>query len=247
MGDLDLANLDLARLRLLGDRDPDLEDAVGVAGLDRVGVQGLRQPQPPGERAHRALAHEELVVLGPLFLPLPADRQDPAVHGDLELAGVDAGHVKLQRDVALAPHDIQRRGRRRAERVAREPVELTLEVPGERVKPGVVHPCLTSEMEFAEDSAGSPGRTLQWQVTYNSICIFPYAGKRCSWSSRHGRSRSYGVDVGIHAVRATWLGHPRPIARGRAYHKSRQHTGTAGTSGAGGPGCAPPAAGSAPE
>src|SRR5690349_15110358 len=148
MGDLDLADLDLARLSLLSDRDPDLEDAVGVAGLDRVGVQGLGQPQTTGERAHRALTHEELVVLGPLFLALSADRQDPAVHGDLELLGVDTGHVKLQRDVALVPHDIQRRGRSRAERVAGQP----LEVPGERVKPGVVHLCLTSEMEICGGS-----------------------------------------------------------------------------------------------
>src|SRR5580693_2349810 len=94
LADLNLADLDLARLRLLQDRDPDLEDAVGVAGLDRLGVQALRQPHPAGERAHGALAHEELVVLGPLLLPLPADGQDPAVHGDLDLLGVDAGYVK---------------------------------------------------------------------------------------------------------------------------------------------------------
>src|SRR5207244_7797012 len=102
---------------------------------------------------HRPVADEELVALGPLLLALAADRQAAAVHADLELLGVDTGHVKLQRDVALVPHDVQRRGRSLAERVAGQ----TLEVPGERVKPGVIHLCLTSEISICGGFGRQPG------------------------------------------------------------------------------------------
>jgi hypothetical protein len=38
-----LTDLDLARLGVGQDRDPDLQDAVVVAGVDRVGVEGPRR------------------------------------------------------------------------------------------------------------------------------------------------------------------------------------------------------------
>ena len=102
----------------------------------------------------RLRTESTLVLAASLQLLTPAQRSALAdALPVLELLGVDAGHVKPQRDVALVPHDIQRRGRSLAERVAGQP----LEVPGERVKPGVVHHCLTSENGICGGFGREPG------------------------------------------------------------------------------------------
>jgi hypothetical protein len=69
-----LADLHLARLGLLQNRDPDLEDTIVVGGLDGVGVQVLGQGQAAREGTERALADEELVALGALFRVTLTDR-----------------------------------------------------------------------------------------------------------------------------------------------------------------------------
>src|SRR5947208_9806631 len=56
------ANLDPARLRLLGLRDVDLEHAVCVLGLDRPLVGALRQTDRAGERAEPALVAVEALA-----------------------------------------------------------------------------------------------------------------------------------------------------------------------------------------
>src|ERR1700722_20047379 len=50
------ADRDLARLGLLADRDADLEHAVVVAGLDRVGVEVVRQADAAGGAGKKPLA-----------------------------------------------------------------------------------------------------------------------------------------------------------------------------------------------
>src|SRR5579859_7256309 len=137
-----LADLHLARLGLLQNRDPDLEDAIVVGGLDGVGVQVLGQGQAAREGTERALADEELVALGVLFGPLDADRQDTAVHGDLDRLRVDAGYVEPQQHVAVAADAVQRHDSGPADsgRAERAPGS-----PGERVISSQVHPCLTSD------------------------------------------------------------------------------------------------------
>ena len=65
--------------------------------------------------------------------------------------------IELERQLAAVTRERDELARRLAERVAGEPVELTLEVPGERVKPGVVHPCLTSENGICGGFGRKPG------------------------------------------------------------------------------------------
>src|ERR1700677_4316927 len=170
-----LADLNLARLRLLQDRNPDLQDAVAVVGLDGLGVQVLRQAHAARDGARPALPHDELLagVLAPLVGPRDADRQDTAVHGDLDRVGVDAGNVEPQLDVALAAYRVHRHAGGRAERGPGQPVELTLKIPGKRVKSCQIHPCLTSEGFSGGVRRRSTTSPLYWQGTYNSTCIFP--------------------------------------------------------------------------
>src|SRR4051812_49526582 len=78
-------DLDLARLGLLQHRDADRQDTVVVRGVDAGRVQVLGEVDAAGGAAHRALAYEELLVLGVLLLPAGADGQDapghPGPHG----------------------------------------------------------------------------------------------------------------------------------------------------------------------
>src|SRR4051812_49404584 len=64
---------DLARLGLLGLRDPDLEHAMLERGLDGLGVDALGQRQRARERAERAL-HAVIAVLAGLVLGLALTR-----------------------------------------------------------------------------------------------------------------------------------------------------------------------------
>src|SRR4051794_41461698 len=69
-------DLDLARLGLLQHRDADRQDTVVVRGVDAGGVQVLGEVDAAGGAAHRALAYEELLVLGVLLLAAGADGQE---------------------------------------------------------------------------------------------------------------------------------------------------------------------------
>src|SRR5215212_7433158 len=75
------ADCDLPRLRLLGDRDPQGQDAGVVTGGDVLGVERLTEEQLAGEHTERALGnlHLDVVALhgGPAF---GLDRQDVALH-----------------------------------------------------------------------------------------------------------------------------------------------------------------------
>src|SRR5580698_1843179 len=154
-GVLALADLHLARLGPLGDRDGYLEDAVTVAGLDAIGVQGVGQAQAPGDGAHGALADEEPVGALVLLLALRADRQDPAVHGDLDRLGVDAGDVEAEQHVILAPHAVDRHAGPGPRQLPRERVKscqvhlcLTLQKSSMRVPPGWARPLATGNLQL---------------------------------------------------------------------------------------------------
>src|SRR5258708_38442428 len=79
------ADLDLARLGLLADRDAQLEHAVGVAGPDRVRVQGVREPDAPSEAAEQPLAYDPGLGLGALLLAGRAHAEHPPVAGHVNL------------------------------------------------------------------------------------------------------------------------------------------------------------------
>src|SRR4051794_41912571 len=71
-------DLDLARLGLLQHRDADRQDTVVVRGVDAGRVQVLGEVDAAGVAAPRALADEELLVLGVLPLPAGAGGQGAA-------------------------------------------------------------------------------------------------------------------------------------------------------------------------
>src|SRR5205085_10990339 len=100
------ADLDPARLRLLGLRDVDLEHAVLVLGADRALVGALRQTDRAGERAEPALVAVEALardLLGALALAAHGQRVFLELDGDLVLR--DAGQVERVDDLVLGlPH-----------------------------------------------------------------------------------------------------------------------------------------------
>src|SRR5580658_1851945 len=197
-----LADLHLARLRLLQDRNPDLQDAVAVVGLDSLGVQVLRQAHAARDGARPALPHDELLVLAlvlalvlvlvPLVGPRDAYRQDTAVHGDRDRVGVNAGYVEPQLDLALAAYRVHRHADGRAERGPGQPVEVALKIPGKRVKSCQIHPCLTSEgfsggVRRRPPASPSSGKELTTRSVYSLDLEFEITA---------GRSRSLAVSRG---------------------------------------------------
>src|SRR5258708_13511457 len=72
-------DLNLARLGLLQDGDVHGKHAAGVAGLDLVGVDRVRETEPPGAGAHPPLAGERLPPPGVLLRPPRARPEAPAV------------------------------------------------------------------------------------------------------------------------------------------------------------------------
>src|ERR1700677_2953496 len=136
------AGRDLARLGLLADRDADLEHAVAVAGLDRVGVEVVGQPDAPGEAADPPLADDRALTLGLGLLAGGAHGEHALVDGHVDLLRVHAGDVEPQHELAVAADAVHRQGRgvagadaAGAERAAHDPVEVT----GERVECRQVH------------------------------------------------------------------------------------------------------------
>jgi hypothetical protein len=87
---------DLARLRLLGDRDHDAQDAVLVAGRDVRAVDALAEREATQERPGGPLAGDpgHAVLRG--SRSLGPDAQQPAVHVDVDGRGVDPRQVGVQ-------------------------------------------------------------------------------------------------------------------------------------------------------
>src|SRR5580692_9624796 len=138
------ADRDLARLGLLADRDADLEHAFAVAGLDRVGVEVVAEPDAPGEAAEPALAGDRVLTLGLGLLAGGAHGEHALVDGHVDLLRVHAGDVEPQDELAVAAEAVHRQGRgitgadgAGAERAADDPVE----VAGARVESRQVHRC----------------------------------------------------------------------------------------------------------
>src|SRR5205085_9931497 len=94
------ADLDPARLRLLGLAHVDLQHAVSVVGLDAVLGRALRQPDRARERAEAALeAVEPLAVHLVRALALAADRERAVLELDRDLVLGDAGQVERVDDL----------------------------------------------------------------------------------------------------------------------------------------------------
>ena len=91
--DSGVADRDLARLGLLGDRDGQLQHTVGVARLDPVERDAVPQGELAREGAARPLVGEPGDVLLGLALALRADGEGALLHVDVDRAGVDARQV----------------------------------------------------------------------------------------------------------------------------------------------------------
>src|SRR5688572_16179538 len=149
--DLDLAGLELFRLR-----QPYLEDPVAVAGLHLVGLDGQRQLDQPLELSVHALDVEELLVAVLLLVPAPltTDAQQVARDRDGHVLLTNAGQLHLQHEVVLRlvhvdrgkprPRRLCASGRRPPEEVVEQPVHLALDVDevAERLPP-IRRPVLT--------------------------------------------------------------------------------------------------------
>src|ERR671939_176151 len=100
------ADLDPARLRLLGLRDVDLENAVLVLGVDRALVGARRRADRAGERAEAPLVAIEALA-GDLLraLALAAHGQRVVLELDRDLVLGDPGEVERVDDRAVGlPH-----------------------------------------------------------------------------------------------------------------------------------------------
>src|SRR4051812_49486926 len=101
---------DLARLALLGLRDPDLEHAAVEACGHRLGVDPLRQRQRAREGAERALhAVEALLALLVLGLALAGDGQRAVLELDLDVLLRHAGEVGAQDEVVTGLGEVHGR------------------------------------------------------------------------------------------------------------------------------------------
>src|ERR671914_887225 len=132
------ADLDPARLALLGLRDADLEHAAVEARADRVGVDALRERQRAGEAAERALDAVVALLVGLMLgLALAGDRERALLDLDLDVLLAHAGQIGPQDEVVAglhevhgrhpAPHRLAIARRRRVEDGVEEPIHLVLE------------------------------------------------------------------------------------------------------------------------
>jgi drug/metabolite transporter (DMT)-like permease len=122
---------DLAGLGLLGDRDAERQDPVGVGGLDPRGVEPVPQRQLADERPCGAFARQPLHLVRPRRA-LGTNGEDPAVEADVDRPRVHPRKVAQQHVVIPGPEDVHRHGPHRgahvggrAEHALREPVEVT--------------------------------------------------------------------------------------------------------------------------
>src|SRR3954451_23955755 len=125
-----LADVDrhTSRLGLLRDRKPQGQHAVGVLGVNTVGVERLAQEQLTAERPVRPLTDQQLdpVGLGPLAFGM--DRQHVLLDRQVNRLGLDAGKIELHHElfaVAVRVDGHRRRPGRGAERLLGESVEVT--------------------------------------------------------------------------------------------------------------------------
>src|SRR3954470_11673337 len=129
---------DLARLALLGLRDPDLEHAAVEPGGHRLGVDPLRQRQRAREGAERALhAVEALVAVLVLGLALAGDRERAVLELDVDVLLTHAGEIGAEDEVLAGLDEVHRRHppaqdvpgavRRRVEHRVEQAVHLALQ------------------------------------------------------------------------------------------------------------------------
>src|SRR3954471_22219889 len=130
---------DLARLALLGLRDPDLEHAAVELGADRLGVDALRQRQRAREGAEGALhAVEALLAVLVLGLALAGDGQRAVLELDVDVVLAHAGEIGAEDEVLAGLDEVHRRHpaaqdvptgavRRRVEHGVEETVHLALQ------------------------------------------------------------------------------------------------------------------------
>src|SRR5659263_569507 len=84
------AHRDLARLRLLGHRDGERQNAVGVTGDDVGQVEAVPEGELAGEGASGALVGDPSHALRGVRLALRADRHGAVLDVDVDRRGVDA-------------------------------------------------------------------------------------------------------------------------------------------------------------
>src|SRR3954447_662649 len=129
---------DLARLALLGLRDPDLEHAAVELGADRLGVDALRQRQRAREGAEGALhAVEALLAVLVLGLALAGDGERAVLELDVDVGLAHAGEIGAEDEVLAGLDEVHRRHppaldipgavRRSVERGVEEAVHLALQ------------------------------------------------------------------------------------------------------------------------
>src|SRR3954447_4273491 len=101
---------DLARLALLGLRDPDLEHAAVELRGHRLGVDPLRQRERAGERAEGALhAVEALLAVLVLGLALAGDGQRAVLELDVDVVLAHAGEIGAEDEVLGGLDEVHRR------------------------------------------------------------------------------------------------------------------------------------------
>src|SRR3954447_13765245 len=106
------ADLDLPRLRLLGDRDPQRQDTGVVAGGDVAGVERLTEEQLAGEHTDWALGNLQLdVVARHRGTAFGLDGHDVALH--VQLDGVRRYAREVERHHELVTDAIRVHGHRR--------------------------------------------------------------------------------------------------------------------------------------
>src|SRR5258706_15149038 len=100
------SDLDLARPRGGPARELDAEEAVAVRGLGAPAVRPRGQLDRALERAHGALHPEEAARLAVGREALPANRDAPPLHLDLETRRVGARHLDHEDVSAVVLHDV---------------------------------------------------------------------------------------------------------------------------------------------
>src|SRR3954464_11403075 len=124
---------DLARLALLGLRDPDLEHAAVEPGGHRLGVDPLRQRQRAREAAEGALhAVEALVAVLVLGLALARDGERAVLELDVDVVLAHAGEIGAEDEVVAGLDEVH----------GRHP-------PAQDVPPGAVRRCVEHGVEEA--------------------------------------------------------------------------------------------------
>jgi hypothetical protein len=122
-------DLDLPRLRPLGDRDPQPQDTGVVVGRYLVQVEVVPEHELAAEQAGGPLGSQHL-ALAAAWRPFGLDGQHVPLDVDVQGLGLDAGQVELDQErVAVSPGIHRHHGRTRrgagTHQLLCQPVELT--------------------------------------------------------------------------------------------------------------------------